>query len=607
MESKGDGGHNFNKEVSKPEGKRIIWSEMGSLLKDDSKGEKVIKNPFLTRLVKLLSTADEKRLAGKNLRAWLDEGDKRWVLGDVSKEEWEIVAGVIAERLDKLAGEGDEDADLSKTLGESLEKSGEKTVRAIRDLKNSQEKRQQILAGEREEEVPDDEEKQRIKLIMMVEKIENNNLPLTDYRNTDIAGRIGTMIEDEKVNEDLRKECMARLRLRHCSAIADAIPPGSKLAKEFLIESLTNPESRYYVLQGDDFDLLLRKGLPGLKVAEAFKLLEKASTLGREIIDEKGKKVRKTLMDESLSLSQRETILRSIIENLGGGKEAKKSLQLAQRIAKATLETSVWNVNILGNDPLSEIIYFKNYRFGRAKTARDKGPLLTISRIEGFGSSFFRSAKNFDQKMLFMPNEDLKKINKESDDSERINRLLLRNRGRDDGGKLNKNVGRFERFLDIDEMEFTGIAPDSYLVWLGLNLPRLFFVKDLLLKTHWEPQDFNSDAIESWAKPISVVDPEEILGLRVEFVAGAFWSIFSRPSEAMNSGWDGFSLQAVIKNLTRSFEIKDEEGREKEISFLDQDRRNFVIKYLKNFGINIYHEAAKIGTKIRYTKRFIGR
>jgi len=70
---------------------------------------------------------------------------------------------------------------------------------------------------------------------------------------------------------------------------------------------------------------------------------------------------------------------------------AKKALQLTEKLAIATLETSVFNQTAMtGNDEFAEIIGLKGWRVRRGRTGRDRGPDVHVNVIDGFGTSWLR-------------------------------------------------------------------------------------------------------------------------------------------------------------------------------------------------------------------------
>jgi hypothetical protein len=79
-------------------------------------------------------------------------------------------------------------------------------------------------------------------------------------------------------------------------------------------------------------------------------------------------------------------------ERLGGGRGAEKSFELAEKLATATLENSVFNrAGMTGNDELAEIIGLLGWRKRRGKPGRARGPRIHEDNIPGFGVSWLRA------------------------------------------------------------------------------------------------------------------------------------------------------------------------------------------------------------------------
>lgn len=92
---------------------------------------------------------------------------------------------------------------------------------------------------------------------------------------------------------------------------------------------------------------------------------------------------------------RRNAVRQRIIRMLNAeGVDGTKSLQLAEKLSIATLETSVFNrTSMTGNDQLAETIGLKGYRKGRSDTGRNRGPLIHEGAIAGFGKSWLRNER----------------------------------------------------------------------------------------------------------------------------------------------------------------------------------------------------------------------
>ncbi|MBU3957276.1 hypothetical protein KKI19_03335 [Patescibacteria group bacterium] len=472
-----------------------------------------------------------------------------------------------------------------------------------------------------EEELPEEKEKQRVRLHALLELIEANDLPVAPVpgrmlygRNPEFAQRIMTWVESERLDEELRREARARLRLQHCAAIAAAIPGRTEEAIAYLFNVFLEPESQRYALEAEDFHFLFSEEgekIHGFKIREAWSLLQKAATEKLEI-PEKREKVRYLgeRMPAPIKAGLMREIQRRLVETIpeepGVDREAvaKKSLQLAERLAIATRETSVWNSDIQGLDPLAEAIYLRKYRTKRAVRVRDRGPDITITRIEGFGTSFFRSAQDIRDKYIVTPDLDLRSLSEDPDAKRRITTMLELNRApADERGE--PKVDKLRR-LTPERLNFHNLPEGSYMFYIGAVVPRILKAKDLLLQTTWKPEDFSSDAIESWVAPFDTADPYEITRLKTEFLLGAFYAVFSRPKAATDLHWDGIALKGVEDNLLWTFTIEEGERAGERVSFISQPQLSWIKENLKKgWRLNIEHEAAMVGVRTKITKRVI--
>lgn len=466
--------------------------------------------------------------------------------------------------------------------------------------------------------LPDTAKEQEIVINRLVEQIESNDAQIVPtpglYNSTNelYMRNLNQLFSNEKCDKTIKDRAIARLRLQHCFAVATAIPGSAKDAAPFLLQTFQNAESKKWALEGTDFALL--RELPGLKVSEAFTFVQEAYTKG---IDVNGKNLR--LGSKDIQISETEDVRAELILKLGGGKEAKKSLQLAERIAKATLETSVWNTDLIGSDPVAEAIYFEDYRSGRQNVARDRGPMITIKRIKGIGTSYFRSAqtnhkfeipdpndptqniKGFDgkarkfNKMLFLPNYDMHPgyVSDLKDPAERVKRMRERN-------AIGKGVTT-PKYLDFKNLDFKNLKSGDYAGWLGILVPRILVFKSMCLQTATPPKDVTSDAIEGWVAPSMTADPENALRLRAEYLVGFFGAIVENSTEAGGQGWDAIKVKGLIKTLTREMPTAD--GR-KTYAYVSPAVVDWAIKTVENtYKISFKHETSWMAVKNILSKR----
>ena len=219
---------------------------------------------------------------------------------------------------------------------------------------------------------------------------------------------------------------------------------------------------------------------------------------------------------------RKEAVRRHIISELGGDKNAEKSLQLAEKMAIATLETSVFNDASTGNDQLSEIIYLEDWRKGRTEKGRNRGPQIHENLIPGFGQSFLRYISK-----------------KETRSLEKTKRVL-------NSEEVVKN---------IDE-----IKEGNYLYYTAVLLTRYSLLKGHLMNRTLEPFKIDKNVLQELVilfsnadKPIST-DRDGPLKLRTLWLAGVVDSALS--NEALN--WDSMAFKELRKAAT--MEILSEEA-----------------------------------------------
>jgi hypothetical protein len=90
------------KEITEEKQLQITWSEIHELIQPGPDGRQAVNNPWLNRLAKLLSVANPPRLTPESLQRWLDQGDEKYVAGELPEEEWALVAGTIQKKMDEL-------------------------------------------------------------------------------------------------------------------------------------------------------------------------------------------------------------------------------------------------------------------------------------------------------------------------------------------------------------------------------------------------------------------------------------------------------------------------------------------------------------------------
>ena len=580
-------------------GLKTVGEVGGTIKKIKSAGLKgLLNNMNEQHIEELRAPETRERLLRTNneLREWIQEGS-------LNEREANIARKVIAFNVRQLEKPGSPTGEI-KGMGELI-KETKKGRKATEEMKDTQTK----IFGK--EEFPEDKEEQRRFLEEKLEAIEVNDLPLASVpalflygRNPELAGQIMVWVESGRLDEELKKEALARLRLHHCAVVLGAVPGKVEESGDYLFKLFEPVESKKYALTGLDFEFLFQKQ----EIQEAWHILQRAATKG--IKTEKGER---RYLEKNLTPTDRRSLMNAIQEELGRkitvlpGKDkkmsAKKAFQLAERVAIATREMSVWNADLQGNDPLAEAIYFRKYRTDRAVRVRDRGPDITISRIEGFGSSFFRFTQDANTRYLNDPSLDrdgLTDLSLDPDSEKRVAKMLgLFRAPADPTGKpiISKLEGVFP-----EKINFADLPEGAYTMYVSGMLPRFFKAKQLLLQTTWKPDDFSSDSVESWVAPFDAIDPFQVMRLKTEFLLGAFHAIFSHPNMATDQHWDGFALKGVTSNLLRAYTT--EEGQR--ISFISRKQLNWIKASLKRgWRLNIDHEAAMVNVRTKITKRVI--
>lgn len=411
--------------------------------------------------------------------------------------------------------------------------------------------------------MPEDVMEQRVLIWELLERIEATDHPLSQT-NLNIANEIKENLY--RMDPELASECRARIRLHDSFAFIAAISGDTEQAIKDLRQASNELTSRGHILESEDFDRLLKKGIQGLRITEAFKKLEDWAINGKVVAGRPpGERVRYRQGDSSQV--EQQTIRNSICEELGGNNASRKSLQLAERIAIATFETSVWNQKVGGKDVLAEAIYLKEYRKGRFSQSRDRGPDITIDKIEGFGSSFFRSARRVDKQPLVLkiaiPPAEIPDTEQRAFEETLMNSRIEEDR---------------KTTLDFNVMNFDRLSQGALGTYLGNEVPRILGTKQLLLKTDFKPVDLTSEAVQGWVANFRVSDRDGSLKLRKYFIMGI---LDAGLAEAYNLGWGQVEIAEARKILTKKIG-EDEDG--KNLYFLTTEEIDDVLREIGAWG-----------------------
>jgi len=100
-------------------------------------------------------------------------------------------------------------------------------------------------------------------------------------------------------------------------------------------------------------------------------------------------------VDGTRKRAVRDFLTRRLQNTIGEGREAaEKSLELAEKLATATFETSAFNrMAMAGNDQLAECFGFQGWRVARIPKGRKAGPRVHLYMIESLGTTFLRTAR----------------------------------------------------------------------------------------------------------------------------------------------------------------------------------------------------------------------
>lgn len=294
-------------------------------------------------------------------------------------------------------------------------------LRAAEAIGKVAEIQEKITRGEYGLELPEDHDRQLRYIRVILDGIENSNRDCHDWAISTVVKNTEAVLD--RMFPDVAEEVRARLAVHDASELikqaggwierkVEEVGPGYTIGS-----AATEAERRGHALTRKVVDVLLRRGLPGLKVREAWDLLQKANFDYKSFVEEVNRQRLNRgeepfdmeregfeLRDDELAMgkvptnfftdsnSERKASVRELlVEKLGGGESGKKSLQLAEKLAIASLETSVFNRTAMtGNDQLAEIIGLKGWRKGRRETGRVRGPAIHEDKIPGFGTSWLR-------------------------------------------------------------------------------------------------------------------------------------------------------------------------------------------------------------------------
>jgi len=355
----------------------------------------------------------------------------------------------------------------------------------------------------------------------------------------------------------VEREVKARLHLHECFVgVKNSISGKSEDMTANLRKFATEAQAENYLLGGRDFNTLLVEGLGGMRVRDAFYILQKIAHASPHGLK---------LSEEQIWLLEARAV-QELIEAGAGKPEAEKSLELAKRIAEATFESSVWNKDTAPLDPMAEAIYFQTHR---RKEAVDKGPVITINEILGFGTSFFRQLQNSSKENIFRK-EDWQKARK-SRGLGAIARIMRLQRIEPTDQDIDEFTLRFE---GVNFME--AAMPGEYGGYLSSYIPGVLRVKDLLLKEDFElGKDLTRGAINSMLGPFKKADPDGRLNLHAYFALGF---VDESLRQGVTLGWDASDVATALNRLSEPH-VDLETG--KQVSFITEAEKKWIVDETK--------------------------
>lgn len=295
--------------------------------------------------------------------------------------------------------------------------------------KKEKEEQEKIKQQKEEDNLPENEKRKR--QLSMVRAILNKiESAKTDSHNVSIAAEVKNLRGMEyQLHPEVMKEVKVRLALNESAAL---IMQASGFIEK-IVSAASTAEGRGLHLTREVVLTLLQEGLPGLRIAHAWDLLQSANYNYEQIVKDANLEFNKNfglkgviLRDQEVGAGQvpinfytdeneerrgvvRGLMVQRIVETmkkektqeeldltLNGSEEemlenAHKSLELAEELAMASLENSVFNRTAnTGNDELAEIIGLKGWRYGKKKNGDIRGPEIHMGLIDGFGTSWIR-------------------------------------------------------------------------------------------------------------------------------------------------------------------------------------------------------------------------
>lgn len=402
------------------------------------------------------------------------------------------------------------------------------------------------------------ENEQRQYVRELLDAIEKSNRDSHDMANTYIVRGLETALD--QMEPSVAREVKARLAVHDCSELmkqangwifreTEKVGPGYAIGS-----AATAAEDRGHALNREIVETFLRDGyLPGLRVANAWDYLQQVNydyelwvrrAFKEGLLDElkiiPGMDIFKDLKSyfKDGEPLRKEAVRKLIVKGLGGGKEAEKSLQLAEKLAKATFEDSVFNRGeTVGNDQFGEILGLKEWREKRRKDGRIRGPEVHEEEIDGFGNSWLRKSRDLDNlKRRYTPQE--------------FQRLEPR---------LRVEMPLFAKDININSIR------NDWVFYCTVEITRNKLLNELLLDRKPKISGFDKSFLQNAIVYFDKADPHEkdkkfgSAKLRPLWVAGVVDMVLADKDLQLDGKSLGESLGAFIKTITKE-ELSPEAG-----------------------------------------------
>ncbi|GEM_PF-1736913 len=320
-------------------------------------------------------------------------------------------------------------------------------------------------------------EDQRHALGLILDELEKPEMTPDDSNFKNYRNALETVMP--LLDSENRRMVDARLRLQVCwSALQKVNTADAEGIKRAFSDAVIKIGA--YGLNGDSLNVFLAERefggeIPGLYTADAMGLLQAAAL--------RGEYSHQRTDSESINEDVAQQLLALHAQRGMTIADARKSVQLADRLAEATFEKSLWDTT--GGKAkiqayMSEAMYFSTWRI------RDKkGFALSAGHIPTIATSFLRRSKYADnhggQRVFF--GDEYAAVNADTPNRQKVE-LLIENQ---------TLAGDHPRALDFHGVDFSKLETNVYKSYLESYIPKVFEIKDLLTKTDFNLQSLQND------------------------------------------------------------------------------------------------------------------